>query len=164
MPIKVGNIELYLGPKQQGGNDSLIDPIIAFIKMAKKKEIIGDPIVIDGHNLPVSLGVRAGDFVFFSPGCALDKDGVPKLDGGIEEQTALTVEYIQRVMEMAGCTLEDVVSTKILLKNKDDFSGLNEVYRQYFSEEPPARATVLTDFMVDGILVEIQVTAYKPQE
>jgi phosphatidylserine/phosphatidylglycerophosphate/cardiolipin synthase-like enzyme len=38
MPIKVGDIELYLGPKEQGGADSLIDPIIAFIKHAKKRQ------------------------------------------------------------------------------------------------------------------------------
>jgi phosphatidylserine/phosphatidylglycerophosphate/cardiolipin synthase-like enzyme len=38
MPIKVGDIELYLGPKEQGGADSLIDPIVAFIKRAKKRQ------------------------------------------------------------------------------------------------------------------------------
>ncbi len=38
MPIKVGDIEMYLGPKEQGGPDSLIDPIIAFIKRAKKRQ------------------------------------------------------------------------------------------------------------------------------
>jgi phosphatidylserine/phosphatidylglycerophosphate/cardiolipin synthase-like enzyme len=38
MPIKVGDIELHLGPKEQGSDDSLIDPIIAFIKRAKKRQ------------------------------------------------------------------------------------------------------------------------------
>ena len=31
MPIKVGDIEVHLGPQEQGADDSLIDPIIAFI-------------------------------------------------------------------------------------------------------------------------------------
>ena len=38
MPIKVGDIEMHLGPKEQGGADSLIDPIIAFIKRAKRRQ------------------------------------------------------------------------------------------------------------------------------
>jgi len=38
MPIKVGDIEIYLGPKELGGADSLIEPIIAFIKRAKKRQ------------------------------------------------------------------------------------------------------------------------------
>ncbi len=38
MPISVGDIELYLGPKEQGGADSLSEPIIAFIKRSKKRQ------------------------------------------------------------------------------------------------------------------------------
>ena len=38
MPITVGKIELHLGPQEQGGPDSLIDPIIAFIRRAKKRQ------------------------------------------------------------------------------------------------------------------------------
>jgi len=35
MPITQGNISLYLGPKEQGGPDSLLEPIIEFIDLAK---------------------------------------------------------------------------------------------------------------------------------
>lgn len=38
MPIEVGNIKVYLGPQEQGGPDSLIDPILAFINQAKKRQ------------------------------------------------------------------------------------------------------------------------------
>ncbi|MBW2367757.1 MAG: RidA family protein [Deltaproteobacteria bacterium] len=131
--------------------------------MAKKKEIIGDPIVIDGHKLSLSLGVRAGDFVFVSGCVAIGKDDVPKLDGPIEEQTAMTIEYIQGILEKAGCTLEDVVFASVFLKSRDDFPGYNEVYSKYFPDGPPARITVLGDFLLEDAKCEIQMTAYKPQ-
>ena len=38
MPINVGDIEVHLGPKEQGGPDSLVDPILTFIKRAKKSQ------------------------------------------------------------------------------------------------------------------------------
>ena len=38
MPIKVGDIEIHLGPQEQGGADSLVDPIIAFIQRAEKRQ------------------------------------------------------------------------------------------------------------------------------
>ena len=38
MPISVGDIELHLGPKEQGGADSLSEPIVAFIKRSKKRQ------------------------------------------------------------------------------------------------------------------------------
>ena len=38
MPISVGDIELHLGPKEQGGDDSLSKPIVAFIERSKKRQ------------------------------------------------------------------------------------------------------------------------------
>lgn len=38
MSVKVGDIEVYLGPQEQGGDDSLIKPIVDFIDKAKKRQ------------------------------------------------------------------------------------------------------------------------------
>jgi len=38
MPVVVEDIELHLGPKEQGAPDSLLEPILAFIGKAKKKQ------------------------------------------------------------------------------------------------------------------------------
>ena len=35
MPVTRGNITVHLGPHEQGGPDSLLDPIVAFISKAK---------------------------------------------------------------------------------------------------------------------------------
>jgi len=37
-----------------------------------------------------------------------------------------------------------------------NYAGMNEVYRRYFPEAPPARATLITGFVVAGLLVEIE--------
>ena len=38
MPITRGNITVHLGPAEQGGSDSLVDPIVAFIDRAKRRQ------------------------------------------------------------------------------------------------------------------------------
>jgi phosphatidylserine/phosphatidylglycerophosphate/cardiolipin synthase-like enzyme len=38
MPITSGNIAVHLGPKEQGGDDSLVDAIIGFINQAKRRQ------------------------------------------------------------------------------------------------------------------------------
>jgi len=38
MPTKLGDIELFLGPQQQGGADSLIDPVVKLINSAKRRQ------------------------------------------------------------------------------------------------------------------------------
>ncbi len=129
--------------------------------MGKNKEIIGGPIVINGRQLSLSKAVRAGDFIFLT-GQVPMKDGVTITEGTIEEQTRICIELIQETLKEAGCSLNDVVKSMVWLKDRDDFPGFNSVYGEYFSEGPPARSALVSDFLID-IKVEIECTAYKPE-
>ena len=129
--------------------------------MGKNKEVIGGPLVINGRQLSLSKAVRAGDFIFLT-GQVPMKDGVTITEGTIEEQTRICIELIQETLKEAGCSLNDVVKTMVWLKERDDFPGFNSVYGEYFSEGPPARSALVSDFLID-IKVEIECTAYKPE-
>ena len=125
------------------------------------KEIIGDPLIINGRKLSLSKAVRAGDFVFLT-GQVPMKNGAVVTDGSIEEQTIIVLDEIKSTLTEAGCELQDVVKSMVWLKNRDDFPGFNAVYGEYFPHEPPARSAIVSDFLVD-ILVEVEVVAYKPE-
>ena len=127
--------------------------------MVKNKEVIGGPVVINGRQLSLSKAVRAGDFIFLT-GQVPMKDGVTITEGTIEEQTRICLELIQETLKEAGCSLNDVVKSMVWLKDRDDFPGFNSVYGEYFSEGPPARSALVSDFLID-IKVEIECTAYK---
>ncbi|MEC9070142.1 MAG: RidA family protein [SAR324 cluster bacterium] len=127
--------------------------------MGKNKEVIGGPVVINGRQLSLSKAVRAGDFIFLT-GQVPMKDGVTITEGTIEEQTRICLELIQETLKEAGCSLNDVVKSMVWLKDRDDFPGFNSVYGEYFSEGPPARSALVSDFLID-IKVEIECTAYK---
>ena len=125
------------------------------------KEIIGEPLIINGRKLSLSKAVRAGDFVFLT-GQVPMKNGVVVTEGSIEDQTRIVLEEIKNTLTEARCKLEDVVKSMVWLKNRDDFPGFNEIYGEYFPHEPPARSAIVSDFLVD-ILVEVEVVAYKPE-
>ena len=125
------------------------------------KEIIGDPLIINGRKLSLSKAVRAGDFVFLT-GQVPMKNGAVVTDGSIEEQTRIVLDEIKSTLTEAGCELQDVVKSMVWLKNRDDFPGFNSVYGEYFPHDPPARSAIVSDFLVD-ILVEVEVVAYKPE-
>ena len=129
--------------------------------MKKSKEIIGGPLVINGRQLSLSKAVRAGDFIFLT-GQVPMKDGVTITEGTIEEQTRICIELIQETLKEAGCSLNDVVKSMVWLKDRNDFPGFNSVYGEYFSQGPPARSALVSDFLID-IKVEIECTAYKPE-
>ena len=125
------------------------------------KEIIGEPLIINGRKLSLSKAVRAGNFVFLT-GQVPMKNGVVITEGSIEEQTRIVLDEIKNTLTDAGCQLQDVVKAMVWLKNRDDFPGFNSIYGEYFSHEPPARSAIVSNFLVD-VLVEIEVVAYKPE-
>ena len=124
------------------------------------KEIIGGPLIIHGRQLTLSKAIRAGDFIFLT-GQVPMKDGVPMTEGTIEEQTRVCIELIRETLKEAGCKLNDVVKSMVWLKNREDFPGFNEVYGEYFSDGPPVRSALVSDFLID-IKIEIECLAYKP--
>ena len=125
------------------------------------KQIIGEPLIINGRKLSLSRAVRAGDFVFLT-GQVPMKNGAVVTDGSIEEQTRIVLDEIKKTLAEAGCELQDVVKSMVWLKNRDDFPGFNAIYGEYFPHEPPTRSAIVSDFLVD-ILVEVEVLAYKPE-
>ena len=79
--------------------------------------------------------------------------------GGIAEQTERVLKNLQAVLEAAGSSLDQVVKTTVFLADMKEFSGMNEVYARFFSEPPPARATVAAAGLPRDARVEIEAVA-----
>ena len=124
------------------------------------KQIIGEPLIINGRQLSLSRAVRAGDFVFLTGQIPM-QDGIPMTSGTIEEQTRVCLDAISETLALADCDLGDVVKSMVWLKSREDFPGFDTVYAEYFPASPPARSGLVSDFLVD-IRVEIECIAYKP--
>ena len=128
--------------------------------MAKKKQIIGGPLEINGRVLSLSRAIRAGDFVFLTGQIPM-RNGAPMTDGSIQEQTRAVLDDITETLATADCTREDVVKAMVWLRDRADFHGFNEIYGEYFPVEPPTRSAVVSDLLVDA-RVEVEVVAYRP--
>jgi len=109
---------------------------------------------------PYSQGVKAGNLLFVAgQGAADPKTG--QMAEGIETQTRRTLANIKGIIEASGFSMRDVVKVSIFLKNMDDFKKVNEVYKTFFPEDPPARTTVEAKLPVQGMLIEIDAIAYR---
>jgi len=109
--------------------------------------------------LPLSPAVKAGGFVFVSGFAGFLDPKTEALVEGIEAQTRETLEVIKDALEAAGSSLDKVVKVTVFLRNTQDFSKMNEVYRTFFPKDPPARSTIVTGLALPEILVEIECTA-----
>lgn len=111
---------------------------------------------------PLSGAVRAGDFIFVSGHTgARDAKGRP-IDGDIKAQTKQCLGNIGSTLELANASLSDVVKTLVFLKRPEDFDAMNEVYREFFPENYPARSTIVSGLVRENMLIEIECIAYKP--
>ena len=110
---------------------------------------------------PYSQAVIAGNFIFLSGQIPIDPKTGEIVDGGIRDQTRRVLENIKAILEEAGCSLNDVVSVTVFLKDLSHFNDFNEVYSDYFSENRPARSTIQAAALPKNVLVEIAAIAYK---
>ncbi len=108
---------------------------------------------------PYSQGVASQGFAFLSGQIPLDPATGQVVGGDIAAQTERVIENLKAVLEGAGWSLRNVVKTTVYLKNMDEFARMNEVYARYFSEDPPARATVEVARLPRDVRVEIDCIA-----
>jgi 2-iminobutanoate/2-iminopropanoate deaminase len=108
---------------------------------------------------PYSQAIRAGGLVFVSGQLALRPGGHEIVGAGIAEQTERVFANLRAILDEAGSGLDRIVKTTVYLRNLDDFQGMNDVYRKYVGDVPPARATLEVSALPSGALVEIDAIA-----
>ncbi len=108
---------------------------------------------------PYSQAIAEKDFVFVSGMIAVDPSTEKMATGGVREQTQRALESLDEVLKSAGTSREKVVKTTVYLKDGSTFKEMNEVYAKFFGDHKPARATIVTGFPRDDILVEIEAVA-----
>ncbi len=110
---------------------------------------------------PYSQGIIAGDFVYVSGQIPIDPSTGEFAGDNISSQTKQSLTNVAAILKEAGCNMDQVVKTTVLLDNIEDFAGMNEVYNTFFEEPYPARAAFAVETLPKNALVEIEVIAYR---
>jgi 2-iminobutanoate/2-iminopropanoate deaminase len=122
---------------------------LKLVKSKKAPEPIG----------PYSQAVVVKNLVFVSGMIAIDPATGKMVSGGVKEQTARVLASLKAVLKAAGTSEKNVAKTTVFLKDGSTFKEMNEVYAKFFAKHKPARATLVTGFVRDDILVEIEAVA-----
>ena len=111
--------------------------------------------------LPYSPGILTGDTLYIAGHLGRDPASTNLVSGGIEAETRQSLANIREVLLAAGMDFENVVSVTAYIVDIGEFATFNEVYREYFPEDPPARATVQVAALNVGAKVELQMIAVR---
>lgn len=111
-------------------------------------------------NLPFSTCISYGELVFVSGLVGRNPQTGEIAQGDIAEQTRQTLRNIQVHLEKAGTSFNKALKLTIFILDMSKFGEMNQAYREYFTDEPPARSCVQVVALPDKeALVEIEIIA-----
>ena len=125
--------------------------------MKKVIQISGAPAPIG----PYSQAVLVNDTLYVSGQIPMDPMTGELTEGSIEVLTERVMKNIGNLLNEAGMDYSNIVKCSIFLKDMGQFSAVNEVYAQFFSDLPPARETVQVSKLPKDVDVEISCIAVK---
>jgi 2-iminobutanoate/2-iminopropanoate deaminase len=102
-------------------------------------------------NFPFSSAVKADGLIYVA--------GTIVAEGDIRAQTKAVIGNLSQTLQKAGSSLANVASVHVYLTKAEDFAAMNEVYRTFWTKDPPVRTTIVSDLVVPGGLVEMSMVA-----
>ncbi|KAM9798377.1 2-iminobutanoate/2-iminopropanoate deaminase-like [Neosynchiropus ocellatus] len=108
---------------------------------------------------PYSQAVVVDRTMYISGQLGMDPSNGQLVDGGVQAQTRQALVNMGEILKAADCSYENVVKTTVLLADMNDFNNVNDIYKQFFSSNFPARAAYQVAALPRGGLVEIEAVA-----
>src|SRR5450432_2698670 len=147
---------LYLG---------LASAVTVFLAQEMKPEIPTDgpqyfPMPSTGAApLPFSEAVLLGDTLYVSGQVGNLPGTLTLAAGGIESESRRALENLKAILERHGTTMDQVVKCTIFLADMKDWPAFNEVYREFFKTNLPARSALAASGLAIGARVELECIA-----
>jgi 2-iminobutanoate/2-iminopropanoate deaminase len=124
-----------------------------------KKEVIQVKLAAENPNL--SPATRFGNLVFVA-GQTGRHPVTGEVGKDVREQTHYALLRIEKILQAAGTSLDNVLTVLTHLTKREDLAAYNEEYAKFFPINKPARTTVEVMLNLPELLVEITATACIP--
>lgn len=111
---------------------------------------------------PFSWAVKGAGLLFTAHGPVRPDGSIDT--GAIEDQARLTFANLQRAVEAAGATMDDVAQVLIYMTDIADMKAIDAVYREFFRPPWPNRSSMgVAALVVPGMKLEIVAYAALPR-
>ena len=113
---------------------------------------------------PYSHAVAVGNLLFVSGQGPVGRDGTGIHKGTIQDESRMTLDNLKTILDDAGSGLEHVVKVNVYLAHMGHFAAFNEIYKEYFHKNFPARTCIQAGRLPFDTQVEIEAIALLPGE
>jgi enamine deaminase RidA (YjgF/YER057c/UK114 family) len=106
-----------------------------------------------------SRAVRAGNHIYVAGTASVADDGSIAHPGDYYLQTKRCLEIIVRALHELGAGAEHVVRTRMFVRDGANWQDVGRAHGEVFADVRPATTMVVTSFIDDDMLVEIEADA-----
>lgn len=96
---------------------------------------------------PKSQAIQGGGWLHISGQQGQTLENPSHMLGDVEAEARQALTNMGLILQAANCTFKNVVKTTIFLSDVSDFSRVNNIYKEFFTQDFPARAA----YQVAGI-------------
>ncbi|ENN71826.1 hypothetical protein YQE_11560, partial [Dendroctonus ponderosae] len=149
-------VEFFIEGTRSRSNKSMVPKY--GVKMAGslvRKVIMAAKAPKPAAGSPYNQAVSFNNIVFLSGVLGVDEN-MKLVPGGVCPQARQALTTIGHILEEAGTSYENIIKSTIMLDDINDFSGVNEVYKEFFCKDFPARSTFQVGKLPMGASVEIE--------
>lgn len=108
---------------------------------------------------PYSQAIVANGFLFTSGMVPIDPATNQLVEGDITVQAKQAISNLKNLIETSGSSCDKVVKTTVFIKDMNQFSIINDIYKEYFNKDFPARSCVEVARLPKDVLIEIEAVA-----
>ncbi len=122
--------------------------------------------VISTNNAPAAIGpysqaIEVNGVLYISGQIPINPATGKIAEDNVTEQAEQVFANIKAILTEAGYGFENVVKSTVFIADMAIFAELNEVYKKYYTVNPPARSTIAVKGLPLGSLIEIETIAVR---
>ncbi|XP_061229231.1 2-iminobutanoate/2-iminopropanoate deaminase [Neopsephotus bourkii] len=108
---------------------------------------------------PYSQAVLVDRTMYIAGQIGIEPSTGQLVSGGAKEEAKQALKNMGEILKAAGCDYSNVVKTTVLMADMKDFNDINDIYKQFFKTNFPARAAYQVAALPKGARVEIEAVA-----
>ena len=120
-----------------------------------------DNIVIETLDAPQAIGtysqgIKSGNLVFTSGQIPLNPQTGELINGDFKSEISQVLTNLNGVLKSGGSSLKKAIKLTVFLTDLSYFPQVNEVFKEFFPENPPARSAVQVSALPMNAKIEIE--------
>lgn len=108
---------------------------------------------------PYSQAVLVNGMIFTSGVIPIDPETNTLVEGDVTVQARQAIGNLKNLIEASGSSMDKVVKTTVFIKDMNDFGKINDIYKDFFTSDFPARSCVEVARLPKDVLIEIEAIA-----